>query len=151
MQNIIFQSIFSFLASLGFGILMQVRGKNLLCAALGGMLGWLVYVGLVALGMDDIVGYFVASVAISLYAQQMAYVRRAPALVFLAIAFIPLVPGYAAYRAMIGLLMEEMDVFAQESLYTFKVVMAIATGFLISSNVLRPVRWAKASKNHKII
>ncbi len=137
----LFQGGFSFLAALGFGILMQVRGKNLLFAALGGMLGWVIFKGLTPLIADDIMRYFIASVVISHYAQQMAFFRRTPALVFLAIAFIPLVPGYASYQTMIGLLMDDMDQFTQGALYTFKVVMAIATGFLISANVLRPVRW----------
>ncbi len=141
MTDILFQGIFSFLASLGFGILVQVRGKNLLFSALGGMLGWLVYTGLASFIPDDIIRYFIASVVISHYAQQMAHYRRAPALVFLAIAFIPLVPGYAAYQTMVGLLLSDIPQFTQAAIYTFKVVMAIATGFLISSNVLHPVRW----------
>ncbi len=149
METILFHGIFSFMASLGFGIMMQLRGKNLWVAAFGGTVGWLIYVGSKGIGVDDIASYFVASVVISLYAQRMAFYRRAPALVFLTIAFIPLVPGYAAYQTMIGLLMNDMETFVQAALYTFKVVMAIATGFLISTNVKKPVHWMRAKSEKK--
>ncbi len=135
------QGLFSFCAALGFGILMQVRGKNLFFAALGGMVGWLIYMGLTPLISADVVRYFIAAVAVSHYAQQMAYWRKTPALVFLAIALIPLVPGYVAYQAIIGLLIADMTQFATASVYTFQVILAIATGFLISSNVIPSVRW----------
>ena len=36
MANMIYQSFFAFLASLGFGVLFNIRGKNLFFAALGG-------------------------------------------------------------------------------------------------------------------
>ncbi len=146
MDSILFQSVFSFLASLGFGILMQVRGKNLLFSALGGMLGWVIFIALTPLVPDDSIRYFIASVVISHYSQQMAHLRKTPTLVFLAIAFIPLVPGYAAYQTMVSLLLSDIPQFTQGALYTFKVVMAIATGFLISSNVLHPVQWRKSTK-----
>ncbi len=144
MTEFISQGFYALIASLGFGILMQIRGKNLCCAALGGMIGWVIFVGLAPVMGEDMVRYFVASVVISLYAKHMARIRKAPAVVFLAVAFIPLVPGYAAYQTMIGLLLSDMTQFTEGAVYTFKVVMAIATGFLVSTNVLRPTKWKKS-------
>lgn len=141
MEQLCLQGFYSLMASLGFGILMQIRGKNLLCAALGGMIGWVLFIGLEPVVGEDMVRYFIASVVISLYAKHLAPIRKTPAVVFLAVAFIPLVPGYAAYQTMIGLLLSDMEQFVQGAVYTFKVVMSIATGFLVSTNVLRPTKW----------
>ena len=37
------QVIISFIASLGFGIVFDIKGKNLIFAALGGGLSWFCY------------------------------------------------------------------------------------------------------------
>lgn len=139
MTTIIFNFVFSFLASLCFGVMFNIRGNNLFFAALGGSFGWLVYALLSPILSEDIVRYFIASVLISVYSQKMAIWRKTPVLVFLAVAFIPLVPGYSIYKTMECVLLSDTD-FMNYALYTFKVVMAMATGFLVSSYTIHTTR-----------
>lgn len=136
MEQLFFQGFFSCLASLSFGVLFNVRGKSLLFASLGGMLGWLVFVYLQYVISEDMVRYFFGSLAVSIYAQRMAKVQKAPTLVFLVVGFIPLVPGYSAYQSMASLLVSDLAAFSTSATYTFKVVMAIAVGFLLSAKVI---------------
>lgn len=138
MENLVYQGIFSLVGALGFGILMQIRGKKLCFSALGGMIGWVIYMVLTPFCPEDAIAYFIASVVVSLYSQQMARLLKAPVVVFLAVAFIPLVPGYTSYVTMEGLLLSDIPQFTDAAIYTFKVVMSIATGFLVSSNILQP-------------
>ncbi len=142
-MELFLQGLYAFGGSFGFAILYNIKGKNLLLSTLGGVLGWVIYVALRPLIGDDIIRYFIASMAICLYAQKMAQLRKCPVVVFLVIAVIPLVPGYAAYKTMEALLRSDMTQFMTEALYTFKVVMAMATGFLATSNLIRPMKKLK--------
>lgn len=135
-MNVLYQSIFVFFASLGFAIVFNVKGKNLFFASLGGMIAWFIYLVFKPLIEDDIIRYFIASVAISIYSQKMAKIRKCPVLIFLVIAFIPLVPGYSIYKTMECILLSDISQFIDRALYTFKVVMSIATGCLISTSVI---------------
>lgn len=127
--------IFSFLAAFGFSIVFNIKGKNVLIASLGGVIAWCIFIFLALLIPDDIIRYFVASVIISLYSRRMAKVRKCPVLVFLVIAFIPLVPGYSIFKTMEYLLLGDVDNFIITAVSTFKIVMAISTGFLLTTNL----------------
>lgn len=137
MTSWMIQGVLAFIGSFGFAILCNIKGRNLWLSALGGMIGWSISCGLELWISDGIIRCFLASVSISLYAQTMALVRKSPASVFLVVGLFPLVPGYAAYKTMEGLLLSDMPQFAENALYTFKVVMAIAMGFLVSGKAIR--------------
>lgn len=123
----------SFGGSFGFAIIFNIKGKDLFYTSIGGIIGWMVFYLLADIIPDEVIRYFIASVSISIFAQTMAKVRKMPRTVFLVIAFIPLVPGYSIYLAMENLLLYTVDEFVVSALFTFKVAMAIATGFLVSS------------------
>lgn len=125
--------LFSFLASLGFAIIFNIKGKNALMAAFGGAIAWCTFVALAFVIEEEIVRYFLASVVISIYAREMAKIRKCPVLVFLVIAFIPLVPGYSIYKTMEYLLLSNIEEFIITATKTFKIVMAITTGFLVTT------------------
>lgn len=136
LYDIFFNLIFSFLGSLGFALTFNIKGKNVIYASMGGMIAWCSYVFMEPLIADDIVRYFLATLILSLYVQVMSKRQKAPTLVFLVIAFIPLVPGHSIYKTMEFLLVGNIDDFVVTGIHTFKIVMAIATGFLISSNLV---------------
>lgn len=143
MMEILKHLILSFVASFGFAIIFNIKGKNIFFASLGGTIAWSLYIFLQPIIPDDIIRYFLASVCISVYSQEMAKFRKSPVLVFLVIAFIPLVPGYNIYKTMENLLISNIDEFVIEGIYTFKVVMAIATGFLITNKLFSNIKIKK--------
>ena len=46
-MNLIINSIYAFFSSLGFGIIFNIKGKNLFFSSLCGGLGWFVYHGVI--------------------------------------------------------------------------------------------------------
>ncbi len=133
MQDIILNIVCSFCGSLGFAIFFNIKGKDLFYSALGGAIGWTIFHLLASAGVDEVLRYFIASVAISGYSKILARIRKMPTTVFLVISFIPLVPGYSIYLTMNSLLLYNIEAFATYAVFTFKVVIAIAAGFLVSS------------------
>jgi uncharacterized membrane protein YjjB (DUF3815 family) len=93
MEQWVLPCVYAFLASVGFGLIVQIRGKNLWYAALGGMLAWFVYLLLRNRFADDVPAYFIAALTISVYSEVIAIVRKAPVTVFLVVSMITLVPG----------------------------------------------------------
>ncbi len=148
-MDILLAALSSFFGSLCFAILFNIRGKNVFYAAFGGMIGWTLYT-ILGYGISDVlVRSFISSVAVSLYSNKMARLHKAPALVYLVIAFIPLVPGFSIYKAMELLIISDTSAFIDQAVYTFKIGMVIATGFLITSNInfiTSPIHIKKSNK-----
>ena len=99
MEKII-QLIAAWLGSLGFALLFNIRGRKLFFASLGGLLSWAVYLLVEMFTPNPYVCGFFATVALTLYAEIMAIVKKAPVTVFLVAAAIPLIPGAGLYRTM---------------------------------------------------
>lgn len=84
------------LASLGFGVFFNLRGRKLFAAAAGGGIGWLFYT--LAAAQGPMMQNFIASLSITAYAEIMARTQRAPVPVYLTPALIPLVPAAPSIR-----------------------------------------------------
>lgn len=96
----IFQTFISFIASLGFGIIFNIRGKNLLFAALGGGLSWLCYLFFSRFNMSDVLSFFFSSIIFSVYSEICARILKTPVTTIVICALIPLVPGAGMYYTM---------------------------------------------------
>ena len=82
-SNEIIQVIMALLGSIGFGILFNLRGRRLMLAGLGGMLGWIIYLILYRITGHEVVSYGLATVLTTLYSQAMARIVKSPATLFL--------------------------------------------------------------------
>lgn len=80
-----------------FCFLFQVRGKKILMASIGGMIGYLVY--LVMLKHGSLPALFLASAFMAISAEILARKFRAPATLFLSPALILLVPGGGMFES----------------------------------------------------
>ncbi len=129
------QVISSFVASLGFAALFHVRKEKLLLAGLGGMLAWSVYLLMGQISDQDVVRYFVASVALTVYAEALARLVKCPATVFLVTAAIPLVPGGGLYATMQLLLAGEYAASSARGRETLLLALAIALGMLFPTSL----------------
>ena len=59
----------TFIATIAFGVLFNIHGKNLFFAGIGGALGWLVYkIGLYC-GLSVILSMFFSAIAFSAYSE----------------------------------------------------------------------------------
>lgn len=130
------QCVCAFLACIGFGFLFNVRGRMIVTTALGGALGWFIYV-LCDFLDSDIPRYFAAAVVISIYAEIMARVDKVPVIVYLIIALLPLVPGGGMYYTMDYWLRGDQEAFVNTGSHTIMIAGAIALGIVLVSSLMR--------------
>ena len=99
-----------FIGCSGFCILFNVHGRGMLLADIGGMLSWMVYLLCTALGCDVYAANLFAAVFAALYSETMARVRKCPAVNYLVISTLPMLPGAGVYYTMsLGLEGRMMD------------------------------------------
>lgn len=134
------------LAALGFGVFFNLRGIKLWTAALGGGIGWLFF--LLAQSGGDLIQYFMASIAITLFAEIMARIQRAPVTVYLVPALIPLVPGGAIYEAMLYALNGQNELFLSVGLHALTITGALALGIVTVSSLMRLI-YARKFRLHR--
>lgn len=139
----VLQCIWALLGSLGFGVFFNVHGKNLFYAALGGMVGWIVYLISPVFMAMQLMQFFWAGVSISLYSELLAIKRKCPVTVFLVASMIPLVPGGTIYYTMESLLLGDTQKFIELGVSTFEIAGSIAMGILASSFSVKLIKAIK--------
>src|SRR5699024_403611 len=92
----IFPCLCAFAGCIAFTLVFNIRGPGKLIGGFGGARGWLVYL----LGGKTILAGFFAAMAISLFSEIMARIRRCPVTGYQLVALLPLVPGGGVYYAM---------------------------------------------------
>lgn len=138
MLQIMLSGLFSsFLASLGFGILFNIKGKNLILAGIGGAIGGMVYKIVLYLGGSEMTAMFFGAVAFSLYSEIFARVCKTPVTTFIVCALIPLVPGGGMYRTMQQAIAGNIDKALAIGLNTISIAGVLVLGILIVSTLMR--------------
>ncbi len=137
---------YAFISSLGFGILFNVRGKNLIIASIGGAFGWLFYTLTFNSTQSEVVALFIASIAISVYSEIFARVMRNPVTIFLICALIPLVPGggmyYTTFEAVLGNINKSI-VLGIQTLFN---AASIAVGIILVSTISKILNKLKMNR-----
>ena len=103
----IIQLLAALVGSVGFAMLLNMRGKQVAYAGIGGIISWGIYLLGYQFTESYFIANFVAAVFVALYAEIMARVNRAPATIFLTAAAIPLIPGRNLYLSMYGIVTED--------------------------------------------
>ena len=88
--------LYAFVACLGFGGLYNLHGSPILWAAVGGALGWLVYL-LTLLFAPDFFAGFLSAAAVSFYAEVLARLQKRTVTTYLLIGIIPMSPPAPAF------------------------------------------------------
>lgn len=136
-MEVLFPCAAAFFCSLGFSFFYNVRGgRRLFFHGLGGAVGWLAYL-LAEPSGSVMIQCVVAAVVISLYAECMARVFKAPATGYLQAAFLPLVPGGGIYYTMEYCIQGDMDRFASKGFETLGMAGSLAIGVLLVSSAVR--------------
>lgn len=134
----------SFLASLGFGVLFNIRGKLLFFAGLGGAIGGAVYQMTLAVNPSEAFANFMGAVAFSLAAEIMARILKTTVTTFTAPALIPLVPGGTIYKMMVQLLESNIYAGLNYGLEALVVAGALALGMMMVATFSRLFFWVKS-------
>lgn len=131
--------ISSFLASLGFGVLFNIKGNKLLLAGIGGSIGGVVYQLSIQFGCSEMMAMFLGSIAFSLYSEILARICKTPVTTFIICALIPLVPGGGMYRMMLQAIQGHVDEALTIGLDTISIAGVLVLGILMVSTIMRSV------------
>ena len=130
-----------------FSILFNVHGKGILFCTLGGVVCWAVYGLTEELCGDEMVATFAASFAVAVYSEIMARIRKCPAIGYLVLGLIPLIPGSSLYYTMNYCVRGEMGKFATQGMKTIVLAGLMAAGILLVSTSMR--MWVVWKQQHK--
>ena len=122
--ELLIKAITAFLSSVGFAIILRISPRHLIEASLGGMMTYLIYYTVMYFGLGYFAAGFISTTFAALFAETMARVKRAPAIVYLLPGVIPTVPGGDLYRGMRDLISGSIDT----ALANFSIAVNIALG-----------------------
>lgn len=132
--------LWAFLACAGFCVVLNVRTlSGVMICCIGGALGWLANLLVLWAGGSDLLGYFLAALVISAYAEIMSRVRKCPVTGYLLISFLPLVPGAGIYYTMEYALQGNTQMFLSQGMHTLSLAGSLAVGVLLMSSAVRVI------------
>lgn len=149
-MTIFLQTIYSIIATFGFGIIFNIHGRNLIFASLGGGLSWFIYSLSLQIHFSNTTSFFLSAVVFSIYSEILARKLKTPVTSLVVCALIPLVPGsgmyYTMYEAVTGDIMKSL----QLGLSTIASAGALALGVIFVSTITRQYYLVKALRKKKL-
>lgn len=131
------KSIYALLATLGFGVIFNIKGRNLIFASLGGAITWFIYLLSLKSNTSTLIALFLASVGAGIYSEILARYLKAPVTIFSICSLIPLVPGGGMYYTMLASVQGDINKFLSTGLDTLASAGAIAVGILVASTITK--------------
>lgn len=145
-HNLILETVTSIIACFGFCILFNIHGNGSILCAVGGGLTWIAFRLVPELGGSMVLSYFTATLIAASYSEIMARIRKYPAISYLVVSIIPLLPGAGVYRTTASILTGDMVGFTDNALATVSSAGSIAVGILIVSTIARV--WSTYKQQH---
>lgn len=136
----------SFIATFGFGILFNIKGKKLLFAALGGGLGWYCYSLPLSLGLSEVSSLFISALVFSTYSEVLARIFKTPVTSFIICALFPLVPGSGMYYTMLATIDGELQNAVHLGINTLANAGTLALGVIFISTITSLI--FRVKRNH---
>ena len=127
----------SFVACAGFVIVFNIHGKGKLLCALGGAVTWAAYCVAEVLGCEPLLCCFIATCTAAVFSEAMARVRKYPAISYLVISLLPLIPGAGIYYTALYGIRGNMELAAEYGIQTLATAGVMAAGILVISTVVR--------------
>lgn len=131
------ECIATVIACTGFLFVFNVHGYGSILCLIGSVFSWLVYSLAEHFGAGAIMASFMATIAAASYAEIMARIRKYPALPYLVISILPLLPGAGIYYTANSLVLNDMHNFGVYGRSTVSVAGAMAVGILLVSTIVR--------------
>lgn len=147
-MNLFLPSFYSFIATLAFSVLFNIKGKNTWLAALGGGLSWFFYILALKYTVSHPLAFFYASVTVAIYSEIMARVRKCPVTIFIICGILPLVPGGGMYYTMLASVEGDVTKSLSTGLSTLTIAGAIAVGVILVSSLTRLITFYYNKKSN---
>lgn len=144
--SILIFSFYSFIASFAFGILVNIKGKNLIFAAIGGGLSWFIYLISLDSNMSINLSFFNGTVVGAIYCEIMARVLKTPVPTFMICTIIPLVPGGGMYYTMLETIKGDINKSLSKGLSTLIIAGEIAIALVMVSSITKLITYKKRNK-----
>lgn len=121
--------------TLGYCLLINVKRNKIVYGCLGGVVSTFLYCACVEAGLTPLLQNLIPAAAVTLYAEVLARVIKAPATVFLIPSIIPLVPGGRLYYTMRAIVDGDADSAKIYAMETIVIALGIAVGIVVISLV----------------
>ncbi len=123
--------------SVGYAMLLNIKGRQIFYAGGGGALSWGIYLIVYMAAGSYFLGNLIAALCVAVFAELMARVNRAPATIFLTAAAIPLIPGKNLYYTVFGILAEDYPTALENGVTAIAISLAISIGFVVVTAAMR--------------
>lgn len=158
--EILIKSFWAGIAAIGFAILFNVPRRTLFPIWLLGVAGGLIKFASLELHVNIVFASFWAATAVGFFSIQTAHLKKSPPLIFSIPSVIPMVPGFFAYKFMLGLValtnMDNADTYLKTLVETVNngakmmfVLIALGTGVAIPMLLTRKESIKKSKYNKK--
>ncbi len=121
--------------TLGYCLLINVKRNKIVFGCLGGVVSTFLYCACVEAGLTPLLQNLIPAAVVTLYAEVLARVIKAPATVFLIPSIIPLVPGGRLYYTMRAIVDGDADSAKIYAMETIVIALGIAVGIVVISLV----------------
>ena len=138
-SELIVQLVTSAICSIGFAVVFRVEARHLIHTGITGLLAFFVYYTVLFFKMQLFVASFACTAFVALYAEVYARVKRAPTIVILSPAVVPIVPGGDLYYTMQHILASRWSLALEYLGRTLSVGLGIAGGIVVISIAFRIV------------
>ncbi|WP_412988516.1 threonine/serine exporter family protein [Pediococcus siamensis] len=128
----IIELCFAFVATVGFGIIINIPHRALVVAGLIGTLAWVIYWALFNLKLGLALSNLTASVAIGILSDIAARKMKMPMLIFNIPSLVPLVPGGQAYQMVRNIALGDAAQGMRFFTEVVEITGSIAIGFLFA-------------------
>ena len=136
--------------AMGFCFLFNIHRLGILFCTIGGILTWVVHCVAMMLGAEEMAAVLIASIFAATYAEIMARRRKCPAIGYLIIGLISLIPGSSLYYTINYAIQGHMSQFADRGMRTIAIAGLMAAGILlVSTSVRMSNEWKKHKLKHK--
>lgn len=162
--EIIIKSFWAGIAAIGFAILFNVPRRTLFAIWSLGVLGGIIKFTALEFNTGVVFASFWAATVVGFVSIKTAHIKKSPPLIFSIPAVIPMVPGFFAYKMMLGLIaltsMENTDSYLQTLIETVNngakmmfVLISLGTGVAIPMLLTRKesIKKSKFNKNKKLV
>lgn len=131
--EIIINVAFSYLASVGFALTINVPHRALNLAGISGAAGWMIYWFANRANMGRMLSNLLGAFIVGILGLLFSRIKKCPMTVFNIPAIVPLVPGLPAYQAVRALVSGNLRGASDAILRVAVVTGAIALGMLLST------------------
>ncbi|MFA5327612.1 MAG: threonine/serine exporter family protein [Prolixibacteraceae bacterium] len=162
--EILIKSFWAGIAAIGFAILFNVPRRTLFLIWSLGLLGGLIKFTALEFNGGIVFASFWAATVVGFVSIQTAHLKKSPPLIFSIPAVIPMVPGFFAYKFMLGMIaltsMENADTYLKILIETVNngakmmfVLISLGTGVAIPMLLTRKesIKKSKFNKNKKLV